>query len=124
VFEILVGRQARHIHAIARHIELPAVIDAAQAALLVAAEKQRRAAVRTAMVHDADAAIRVAEGNQFFAEQHQAHWRAIPFQLGRLGRRHPVAPHQVAHDGARTDAGQLNAFAGCGHGWSLTRRSE
>src|ERR1044072_2549650 len=38
-------RQARHVDAIARNVELPAVIDAANALLLVAAEEERCAAM-------------------------------------------------------------------------------
>jgi hypothetical protein len=74
-------RNAWHIHAIAGNIELPAVIDAAQAARLVAAEKQRGATVRTAMVHHADPAVAVAKGDELFAEQHQAHGGTIALEL-------------------------------------------
>ncbi|MND04093.1 hypothetical protein D3C83_242180 [compost metagenome] len=45
------------------------MIDAADAAVLVAPEKERRATVRAAMVHDADFAVRVAERDQVFAQQ-------------------------------------------------------
>ena len=61
-------RQARHVQAVAGDIELPAVIDAANAALLVAPEEQRGAAVRAAVVHHADPAVAVAEGDQLLAE--------------------------------------------------------
>src|SRR5262249_43554709 len=118
------------IHAIAGHIELPAVIDAAQAARLVAAEKQRGTTVRTAMVHHADPAVAVAEGDELFAEQHQAHGSTIALKLRGHEGRDPVAPHQVADRRAGADARELTAVAclrhpilpidkyrlpGCGH---------
>ena len=67
--EILFGRQVRHIEAIALGVELPAVIDAAQPALLVAPEEQRGAAMGAAVVQDADRSAAVAERDQLFAEQ-------------------------------------------------------
>ena len=46
--EVLIRRQIGHVEAIAGGVEFPAVIDAAQAAFLVAAEEQRRTTVRAA----------------------------------------------------------------------------
>src|SRR5207247_706488 len=43
--EIALGRLRRHIDALARDVELPAVIDAPQAVFLVAAKKERGAAM-------------------------------------------------------------------------------
>ena len=79
--EVLVRRQVGHLQAIAGGVELPAVIDAAQAALFIATEEQRGAAVRAAMIEDADAARAVAEGDQPFAKQHQAQRIAIGDQF-------------------------------------------
>src|SRR5215469_13933941 len=62
-FEILVSPHARHIDAIASRVELPTVIDAAYAMLLVAAQEQRGTAVRTPLVHHADPPGGVAEGD-------------------------------------------------------------
>jgi hypothetical protein len=91
------------------HVELPAVIDTAQAALLVAAEEQPRPAVRAAGVNDADLAIRVAEGHEVFTEHAQAHWRAIRLRQF-LGQQHwvPEAADQLAH--GRTRAGSRQEF--------------
>ena len=55
VLEVLVRRHVGHVDAVAVDVEFPAVIDAAEAVFLVAPEEQRGAAVRAAMVHDADA---------------------------------------------------------------------
>src|SRR5258708_30433538 len=49
VLEILVRRHARHVDAVAGDIVFPAMIDAADAAFLVASKKQRGAAVRAPM---------------------------------------------------------------------------
>ncbi len=84
VLEILVLGHVRHVEAVAGNVELPAVIDAAQPALLVAAEEQRGAAVRAAMVHHADAARAVAEGQKLLAQQHEAGRRAVALQFRRL----------------------------------------
>jgi hypothetical protein len=91
------------------------VIEAADAAFLVAAEEQRGAAMRAAMVHHADAAGTVAERNQLLAQHHEAHRRPVALQLGRFQGRQPVLPHQLAHGGAWPDAGEFDALAGCGH---------
>src|ERR1700752_3226629 len=50
VLEILIRQHVRHIEALAGHVKFPAVIDAAQSALLAAAEKQRGATMRAAMI--------------------------------------------------------------------------
>jgi hypothetical protein len=66
----VVARARRHVgqvDRVARHVELPAVVDAAQPAFLVAAVIQVRAAMRAAPVEQPDPAVRVAEGDQFLA---------------------------------------------------------
>ena len=110
VLEVLMRRHVRHVEAVAGHVEFPAVIDAADPALLVAAQEQRRAAVRAAMIHDADPALAVAKGDQLLAEQHQAKRRAAALNLGGHQRGDPVFPHQLTHDGAGPDPSQFNAF--------------
>jgi len=72
VFEVLMWRYVRHIEALAQNIEFPAVIDAADPTLLVAAKKQRRATMRAAMIHHSDPARAVTKCDQLLAEQHQA----------------------------------------------------
>src|ERR1700675_1185283 len=97
VLEILVRRHARHVDAVARDVEFPAVIDAADSALLVASQKQRGAAVRAAMVHHADPACAVTKRDQLLAEQHQPDRRTVALKFGGLRGRNPVLPHQLAH---------------------------
>ena len=108
-------RQARHVDAVARNVELPAVIDAANALFLVAPEEQRCAAMRTAVIHHADPAGAIAKRDEFLAEQHQANRRTIAHKLGRHQRRDPVAAHQIAHHGACADARQLDAIRCLAH---------
>jgi hypothetical protein len=115
VAEILVGRQIWHVEAIAGGVELPAVIDAAQSALLVASEKQRGAAMRTTVIENADPPRAVAKGDQFLTEQHQPQRIAIRRQLQRKTGGQPVLPHQITHWRAGPDAGQQFVFSARGH---------
>src|SRR5215211_5490168 len=55
--QIVVARLARQVDAVALDIEFPAVIDAAQPALLIAPEEQRGGAVRALLAKKADAAL-------------------------------------------------------------------
>jgi hypothetical protein len=60
------------------------VVSAADAVLLITAEKERSAAVRAELVDEADLAIGVAEREQLLAEHLGAHLRAV--RLGAFGR--------------------------------------
>src|SRR5581483_4451689 len=59
VFEAAFGRLVRHVDAAPDSVEFPAVVDAAEATLLVSAEEEGRAAVRTVGAEQADPALRV-----------------------------------------------------------------
>ena len=88
----------RAVDDVAFDVDFPAVVEAAQAALLVAAQRERRAPVRAMLVQHADAAGGVAKRHQILAQQPHAHRR--PVALGDLfgqTRRYPVAAHQLAH---------------------------
>ncbi len=101
-------RLGRDVHALAGHVELPAVIGAAQAAFLVAAEPQRDAAVGAELVDEAELALGIAEGDETLAEQLQAHRRAIGFrQFLAEKRRHPVATEEIAHRRSRVRLRQI-----------------
>ena len=84
---LLVGRHARQIDAAALDIEFPAVIDAAQAAFLIASEEQGGGAVRAALVEQSDAALRCRGTARDFAHQPHPHRRAVG--LGDLVARMP-----------------------------------
>ena len=115
IAEVLVCRQIGHVEAIAGDIVFPAVIDAAQPAFLVAAEEQRGAAVRTAVVEYADPSRAVAKGDQPLAQKHQAQRVAIGFDFRRQAGRYPILPHQRPHRGAGADARQQLVFDLRGH---------
>jgi hypothetical protein len=58
----IVGRNdVRNINAFAVNVEFPAVIDAADATLLVAAKEQRRQLVRAIGPYDADLSLAIAK---------------------------------------------------------------
>src|ERR1700686_4843088 len=103
-------RYVRHIEARTRNIEFPAVIDAANPTLLVAAKVQRRAAMWATMIHYSDPARAVAKCDQLLTEQHQAKRRAVARKFRRHQRGNPVFPHQLTHDGAGADPCQLDAI--------------
>src|SRR6185437_12193004 len=62
--QLLAIRFRRDVDALATHVEFPAVIDAAQPALLVAAVEQRRLPMRAIGLDQADLAVGVAKGDQ------------------------------------------------------------
>ena len=66
-FGVEVGIGGRHVDAAAVGVELPAVIDAADAAFLVASKPEIGAAMRAILIDDADNTAGVAEGEQFLA---------------------------------------------------------
>ena len=112
--QVAVRRDVRQFHRFAVAVELPAMIDTAQAAILIAAKKQVRAPVRTAGVEHAELAFGVAERHQFLAHDVHAHRRAIRL-IEFFGQRHrqPKPPEILAH--RRTGAGlgqQIVLFAG------------
>ena len=107
--EAACGRLRRHVDALPGHIIFPAVIGAAQAVLLVAAEPQRHAAMGAEFVHQAEPALRVAKRDQPLAEQLHPHRRTVrPRQFLRHQRRDPVAAKQLAH--RRAGAGAAHIF--------------
>jgi hypothetical protein len=111
MLEILVRRHARHVDTVASDVVFPAVIDAADAAFLVASEEQRGAAVRTTVVHHADAALCVAKRDQLFAEQHQPDRRPVAHEFDGLCRGDPVLAHQFAHDRSGSDLGEFPSLS-------------
>ena len=115
--EIAVGRLVHHVGALAVDVELPAVIDAAQAAFFVAPQPQRRQPVGAQFLQQADASVGVAEGDQLLAQQLDANRLAVGFgQFPRQQSGHPVAAHQLAHGGTGADLGQRDVISLRNHG--------
>ena len=81
MFEILVWGHVGHVQAIAVHVVFPAVIDTTNSALFIAAKEERGAAVRAAVIHDADAARGVAKRDQLFAKRQQPQRIAVGLNL-------------------------------------------
>ncbi len=101
------GRLARQIDAFAGGVEFPAVINAAQAAFLVAAEEQRRAAMRAVRIDQADGAVRIAKGDEVLAEEPYAHRRAVTLgDFAREAGRLPITPQPFARRLPRADMHQ------------------
>ena len=75
-------------------VELETVIGAANAVLLVAAEKQRGAAVRAELVDQSGLALGVAEREELLAQDLHTHLRAV--RLGDLAATAGPAPSSGA----------------------------
>src|SRR5712671_4867029 len=71
-----IGGLIGHVHAVAVDVEFPTMVDAAQPALLVAAEEHRRPPVRAIGIDQANAVVAVAEGDQILAEESHPRGRA------------------------------------------------
>ena len=117
VFGIEIGIGGRHVDAAAVGVEFPAVIDAADAAFLVAAEPEIGAAVRAVLVDHADHAARIAEREQLLAHHDDLLRRAVGFgQFLRQQHRQPEPAQQFAHPRSRTAFGQEFVVLGAEHG--------
>ena len=64
-----VGGFRRHLHHVAVDVKFPAVIEAAQATVLVARENQRRTPVRAVFIEHTDTAFAVAENDEILTEK-------------------------------------------------------
>src|SRR3981081_1852133 len=92
-------------------VELPAVIDAAQAALLVAPKIERYAAMRAIFLDEADAPLGVAEGDELLPHQFDAHRRTVRLaDLTRQAGRAPIPPPRIAHRRCGAGAGYQFVF--------------
>ena len=97
VLEVAGGRLVGHLDAVAVHVELPAVVGAAQPARLVPAEEEARAPVRAPLLRERHVAVGVAPGQQVLAQQPDALRLPVDLQLPRVRGGEPVLPHQLAH---------------------------
>src|SRR5882757_6034115 len=118
---------AGHLQAVAFDVEQPAVIAAADAALLDLAVVQSRAAMAAARIDQARSPLPVTEQDQLLAQHlHRPRHRTC---IGAHAHRMPVAAQKLAHRRAATDLGQLGvvgrrlervggADVGLAHGYS------
>ena len=105
------GRLGRHLDDVAFNVHLPAVIEAAQAVLLVAAVRQRCAAMRAMQIERAQAPGRIAKHDEVFAEQANAQRRAVRlFHFLGEARGQPIATHHPPHRRIAFDATEQVVF--------------
>ena len=101
------GRLGHHFQHIAQHVELPAVVQAAQATIFVTAVHQRCPAVRAVLIHHTNATFVVAEHDQVFAQNAGLDRRAVRFaDFFNQANRGPVLAHQLPHWGIAFHAAQ------------------
>ena len=99
-FEVGIG--GGHVDAASFDVELPAVVDAANAALLVAPEPEVGAAVRAMLIDDADAPAVSRNASSSSPMTVSFLRRAVGFgQLLRQQNRQPEPAQQLAHRRAR-----------------------
>src|SRR5262245_14791190 len=80
--------------------------------------------MRAVLLEEADPTFRVPKGYQVFAQQPNAHWRAIGFrQFPRLQRWHPIPAYGIAHRGARTHTRDQLVFFAFEHALALRFQS-
>ena len=113
--DVLVGL----LDALAALVELPAVIEAAQAGFLDRAAAKVSAAMRAVARDQAVAAAEVLVERQVLAEQPHRLDRLFRCEFAGAGDRHPVAPQQFAHGGACAHAGEHVVARGAQHGGRL-----
>src|SRR5262249_10579286 len=98
----------RELHALPPNLVVPPVVWPAQLAFLVAPDPERHAPVGAEPVGQADAPLRVPEGDWLLAQELHAHGRAVALgELLRQQRWYPVAPEEIADQRAGTGADQL-----------------
>ena len=88
-------------------VDLPAVEDAPQPAVLVACEHERAAAVRTRFGEEADATVAGAERDVVAAEEAHALWCTVGLELRGEDRGDPVVlADETPHRSVTLDSGQ------------------
>ena len=108
------GRRLNHA-AIARN--LPAMIEAAQTARLIAPVSQRGASMRAELIDQAQFTVAGTEQHELFAQQlDPGGCTAGRRDFLGFGSRNPIAAHKLAHRLAFADLSQRLVFLGCQHG--------
>ena len=108
---------AAHVQDLAVGIELPAVIETAQPAFLVAAEGERGLAMRAMLAEDPEPAAGVAKDDEILAQKPRAHRRAVGRGdfFGHAGGQ-PVPAHDPPHRGIAFDTAEEIVLFGGEHG--------
>mgnify|MGYP001141747806 CR=1 FL=1 len=110
------GRLGRAIDDASRHIHLPAVVEAAQTAFLVAGQRERGAAVRAVEIEHAELAVGIAERDEVLAQKAERRGLAVRLGdfLGQAGR-DPVRTHEATHRRIAFDPAQEIVVCGGEH---------
>ena len=104
-------RLRRHLLDGAFHIDFPAVIQAAQATVFIATQRQQCTAMRTMPVQNPQPTVAVPKGDIFPTQDAQPHRRAIWLcNFFRHANRNPMAAHQLSHRGVIFDPTQQIIF--------------
>ena len=116
VHEVAFGGLVGHVEAGAGDVVLPAVVVAAEPALLVAAEEERRAPVGAVLGDEADVAVGIAEGDEVLAEEADALQGAVALRQVAGGQEGgPELAEEGAHGCAGTDPREEFVVNGCQH---------
>ncbi len=95
-------------------VHQPAVIVAANAALLDEAVAEIGAAMRTLPIEQPETAAEILIEHEILAHQTHGLDRVV-VELARTADRHPIAPQQLSHRGPRPDLGQQPILFGTQH---------
>ena len=96
--EVRFHRLRGHVDTGTVHIELPAVVDAAQAILFVSSKEHRGTAVRAGVRDNANAARGGSKGDEVLIQKSQPYGCAVgDRQFFWHQRWYPVLAHQLAH---------------------------
>ena len=119
--EVRVVGLAGQVDAVAMHVELPPVIDTAQAALLVSAVEERGATMGTECFDEADLTVGVPKRDQVLAHDLDADRWTVGFG-NFVGQQHgqPVATEQFAHGCAAVGPGDKSVVQGAEHAYQFT----
>ena len=124
VFEAQITGFVWHVDALPTGIELPAVVGAADAFLLVASPEEMRVAVRAVSGGERNLAGGGAKRDQILAKHANGH--GIRVWLGKLfGEEHgdPETAKHLAHRRARSDLAKEVSFGFAEHAYSLSSRA-
>src|SRR5204863_6672618 len=72
LLERALGRLVRHVDTATGYVEFPAVVDASEPVLFVAAEEQRRAPMRAVLSDQSGSTFRISKGDEPLAKRSRA----------------------------------------------------
>src|SRR4051794_20444307 len=79
--ERAIGWLVGHIHACARDVKLPAVVETADTAFFVPSDVKRRQSMRTELLRNPHATFAILEGHEVLAQDANARRRIVNLEL-------------------------------------------